>query len=137
MTPVPRKLTLALASALAAVIGSSAPVTAGAGNTADRSAKPMTIAVIGDVPYGIPQEASFGELIGAVNDDPKVRVVVHVGDITPASATPPLRRSRSPRSKHGSPLLCPGLTRHSMPLSDPVCRGWSWRCKRTPGTRFP
>ena len=87
MTRLSRTLLFAVAIALAAVIGSPAPVTAGAGNTADRSAKPLTIAVIGDVPYGIPQEASFGELIDAVNDDPKVRTVVHAGDIKSGSTT--------------------------------------------------
>ena len=46
----------------------------------DRGADRTTVAVIGDVPYGEDQEASFGTLIAAVNDDPKVRTVVHVGD---------------------------------------------------------
>ena len=44
-----------------------------------------TIAVIGDVPYGTDQEAAFGSLITAINDDPKVRDVVHVGDIKSGS----------------------------------------------------
>ena len=63
------------------------PVLGGSGNGADRSAKPLTVAVIGDVPYGTAQEARFGELIGAVNADPKVRLVVHVGDIKSGSTT--------------------------------------------------
>jgi hypothetical protein len=45
------------------------------------------MAVIGDVPYGADQEARFGELIGAINDDPKVRVAAHVGDIKNGSTT--------------------------------------------------
>jgi hypothetical protein len=53
---------------------------------ADRSAREVTLAVIGDVPYGVDQEAIFGNLIAAVNDDPKVRTVVHVGDIKNGSA---------------------------------------------------
>lgn len=46
----------------------------------DRSANRVTVAVIGDVPYGEVQEASFGQLVEAVNTDPKVRTVIHVGD---------------------------------------------------------
>jgi hypothetical protein len=46
----------------------------------DRGANRTTVAVIGDVPYGEDQESSFGTLIAAVNQDPKVRTVVHVGD---------------------------------------------------------
>ncbi len=86
MTRTRRKLSLALAFA-AAALTTSLPVTAGAGNTTDRSAKPMTTAVIGDVPYGAAQEARFGDFIDAVNDDPKVRAVVHVGDIKSGSTT--------------------------------------------------
>src|SRR5687768_4494502 len=46
----------------------------------DRSANRVAYAVIGDVPYGAAQEATFGTLISAINADPKVRTVVHVGD---------------------------------------------------------
>jgi hypothetical protein len=53
----------------------------------DRSADRVTYAVIGDVPYGVEQEASFGTLISAINTDPKVRTVVHVGD-TKNGSTP-------------------------------------------------
>ena len=60
-------------------------VVAGGGNSEDSSAKPLTLAVIGDVPYGAEQEAAFGSLITAINDDPKVRDVVHVGDIKSGS----------------------------------------------------
>ena len=47
----------------------------------DASAKPLDIAVIGDAPYGAEALAEFPTLIGAINSDPKVREVVHVGDI--------------------------------------------------------
>ena len=63
------------------------PVAAGAGTTVDESAKPMTVAVIGDVPYGASQEGVFGSLVAAVNDDPKVRVVLHAGDVKSGSTT--------------------------------------------------
>jgi len=82
-----RKLSLALSLTAATVISAAAPVAAGPANTANQSAKPMTIAVIGDVPYGTAQEATFGDLIGAVNEDPKVRLVAHVGDIKSGSTT--------------------------------------------------
>lgn len=75
-----------LAVALSAIL-LAPPAVGGAGNTEDRSAKPLTLSVIGDVPYGTDQEASFGDLIGAVNDDPKVRLVVHVGDVKSGSTT--------------------------------------------------
>lgn len=82
-----RTLSLGLAATVAALVSTTAPVAAGGGSTANRSAKPTTMAVIGDVPYGIPQESRFGDLIDAVNDDPKVRVVTHVGDIKSGSTT--------------------------------------------------
>ena len=63
------------------------PVAAGAGTTVDESAKPMTVAVIGDVPYGAPQEAAFATLVEVINDDPKVRVVLHAGDVKSGSTT--------------------------------------------------
>lgn len=85
MTTLPRKLSLAVAVTVAAVASASPLATAAGGTTADRSAKPTTVAVIGDVPYGTTQESRFGDLIEAVNDDPKVRVVVHVGDIKSGS----------------------------------------------------
>lgn len=64
------------------------PVGAGSGNTADRWANPMTVAIIGGVPYGSVQEAVAGDLIGAVNDDPKVRPFVHV-DFLPVEGDRP------------------------------------------------
>ncbi len=87
MTPRLRTLSLALAVTVAAVVSTSSPVTARAGNMSDRSAEPVTVAVIGDVPYGTIQEARLGDLIDAVNNDPKVRTVVHVGDIKNGSTT--------------------------------------------------
>ena len=68
-------------SVVAAVVTLGVAVPAATTAAADRSANEITMAVIGDVPYGADQEATFGSLIDAVNDDPKVRTVVHVGDI--------------------------------------------------------
>jgi hypothetical protein len=68
-----------------ATVAAAGPVGAGTGNTADHSANAVTFAVIGDVPYGTEQEAEFGDLIDAVNADPKVRLAIHVGDIKSGS----------------------------------------------------
>ncbi len=87
MHRIPRKLSLGLLVATAALSSSLSPVGAGAGNTADQSANRVTLAVIGDVPYGTVQETTFGDLIGAVNADAKVRAVIHVGDIKSGSTT--------------------------------------------------
>jgi glycerophosphoryl diester phosphodiesterase len=46
-----------------------------------------TLAIIGDTPYGDEQEAAFPRLVAAVDDDPKVRAVVHLGDIKNGSST--------------------------------------------------
>ncbi len=82
MTRRAAALTLLATTAL-----SAAPAGADSGRSADRSAKPLTMAVIGDVPYGVEQEAAFHELIDAVNADPKVRLAAHVGDIKSGSTT--------------------------------------------------
>ena len=73
-----------LISAAFLCCGTLAPAAASAD---DRSANRTTLAVIGDVPYGESQEATFGQLVDAINADPKVRRVVHVGD-TKNGSTP-------------------------------------------------
>jgi hypothetical protein len=45
------------------------------------AANPFTIAVIGDTPYGPAKLAEFPTLVDLINGDPKVDLVVHVGDI--------------------------------------------------------
>jgi Calcineurin-like phosphoesterase len=42
---------------------------------------PITLAVIGDTPYGAAQAEAFPTLVSAINADPDVSHVVHVGDI--------------------------------------------------------
>lgn len=49
------------------------------------AASPLTVAVFGDVPYGVEQEAAFPKLIDAINRDLKARVSIHVGDINGGS----------------------------------------------------
>lgn len=83
-------LTFALGTALLATVALSMPpgtALAGAGNAADRSAKPLTLAVIGDTPYGADQAdpAIFEALLDDIAADPKVRTVLHVGDIKDGS----------------------------------------------------
>lgn len=87
MTSMLRRNIVLTLCALLTLVASAPPAGAGAGNTSDQSAKALTVAVIGDVPYGTEQEARFGELIAAINGDPKVRVALHVGDIKSGGTT--------------------------------------------------
>jgi hypothetical protein len=78
-----------IASAVVAVLAlvAVAPAPVSGGKPDNRSAKRITIAVIGDVPYGEEQEATIGDLVAAVNRDRKVRLAIHVGD-TKNGSTP-------------------------------------------------
>ena len=78
--------TAALAAGLVLTAASTAHAAQG-GPADDRSVKPLTVAVIGDVPYGVAQEASVGVLVDAINRDPRVRLALHVGDIKSGSTT--------------------------------------------------
>lgn len=51
----------------------------------NQSANPLDIAVIGDTPYGNAAIALFPAMVNAINADPKVREVVHVGDLKSGS----------------------------------------------------
>jgi hypothetical protein len=79
--------TAAVAALIASVCVTSGVASAGSGDTQDSSAKRLTIAVTGDVPYGTDQEAGFEQLIAAINNDPKVRIAAHLGDIKSGSVT--------------------------------------------------
>ncbi|HET9674178.1 MAG TPA: metallophosphoesterase [Gaiellaceae bacterium] len=68
---------LALATSGAAAAGNGTPVNA--------SANALTVAVIGDSPYGPEQLAQFPALVDDVNDDAKVDLVLHLGDIKSGS----------------------------------------------------
>ena len=83
MKPVMRR-TLSVLALVAAATGGHVGA-ALAGTPTNHSANETTLAIIGDVPYGTDQEAAFGNLIAAINDDPKVRLSVHVGDIKSGS----------------------------------------------------
>src|SRR3954451_24663630 len=72
---------LALVTVAAALIAGQATAVAGQG-----SAKPFSIAVYGDSPYGVTQgdqtqEGLTPAFIDSINADPDVSLVLHVGDI--------------------------------------------------------
>jgi hypothetical protein len=52
------------------------------------SKETYTLAVIGDTPYGDAKVAELPDLIALINSDPKVDVVVHLGDIKAGKASP-------------------------------------------------
>jgi hypothetical protein len=62
------------------------------------SKAPVTLAVIGDTPYGDEQVAAFPDLVEDVNADPKVRLMLHVGDIKNGSSTCTTERFRDLRA---------------------------------------
>ncbi|MCU1373562.1 MAG: hypothetical protein JWO68_848, partial [Actinomycetia bacterium] len=77
------------AGAVAALLTISAVATATTGASAqddDRSTKPFTMAVIGDIPYGDAQIAAFPGRIDDLNAAPDVQMVTHLGDIKSGSS---------------------------------------------------
>ena len=77
-----------VAAAVVALDASGATALAGGGRPAGGgSANPLTLAVIGDTPYGDAQVAEFPELVADIDADPKVRLVLHLGDIKNGSST--------------------------------------------------
>jgi hypothetical protein len=83
-----RALTLLVAfgAALALVVPVATASTALSGNSAVSPAKPTTIAVIGDTPYGTPQIENFPNDVAEINADPSVGLVMHLGDIKNGSS---------------------------------------------------
>ena len=81
-----RSRTVSLLAVASLVALAGPPAVAGAAPER-RPAKPVTIAVFGDVPYGEEQEARFGELVDAINHDPAVTLAAHLGDIKSGSTT--------------------------------------------------
>jgi hypothetical protein len=77
-----RQLTAAVAAG-ALLISAAEPARAGGPGTA--SANELTVAVIGDTPYGAEQLAQFPALIADINADPDVDLALHVGDIKSGS----------------------------------------------------
>ena len=52
------------------------------------SKEPYTIAVIGDMPYGPAKFTELPSLLALIDADPKVSLVVHLGDIKAGSSSP-------------------------------------------------
>src|SRR3954469_12106764 len=74
---------LPAAAALTAALACAAPATA----TATKPPRPTaTYSIIGDTPHGAQQIASFPSDVAAINADPDVRLVVHLGDIKNGSS---------------------------------------------------
>ncbi|MFP5364501.1 MAG: metallophosphoesterase [Thermoleophilia bacterium] len=75
----PAALAVVLALPAAAIAAGGNPVNGGSSN-------PLTLAVIGDTPYGPEQIERFPGLVADVNDDPRVRLVLHLGDVKSGSS---------------------------------------------------
>lgn len=75
-------------AALIAVTATAAPVAQGAapGTPDNHSATPVTLGVIGDTPYGTNQLENFPRDVAEINADPKVRLVMHLGDVKNGSS---------------------------------------------------
>lgn len=85
-----RHLTIAAMLLVAAACDEPTTPTTDAGPSFSRvpinqSAAPLDLAVIGDVPYGDAALAQFPTLVASINQDPKVRTVIHIGDIKSGS----------------------------------------------------
>ena len=52
------------------------------------SKEPYTLAVFGDFPYGAAKIADMPDFFASINSDPKVDIVVHLGDIKAGSSSP-------------------------------------------------
>lgn len=86
MTPSSRNarrlpgLTCALVAGLCASLVAVAPARGAA-------PAPSTFALIGDTPYGDAQRVAFPALVADINADPRVRFVLHAGDVKSGSTT--------------------------------------------------
>jgi Calcineurin-like phosphoesterase len=72
--------------AAATVLAVALVATLTAAGSIDRSRTALTIAVIGDTPYGPEQLTAFPALVGAVNADPDEEAALHLGDIKNGSS---------------------------------------------------
>ena len=75
-------LTPMLRGSMAAALAAAA-LHASAGAEHDRRA--FSLALLGDVPYGIAEEPKFDRVIADINASPSVRLVVHTGDVKQGS----------------------------------------------------
>lgn len=85
-SPARRRAPLSLgAVALAALAVASVPGSAVAAPGGPRGQAPTTIALLGDTPYGPEQRELFPALVEDVDDDRRVRLVLHAGDVKAGS----------------------------------------------------
>ncbi|OZA36287.1 MAG: hypothetical protein B7X87_14300 [Hydrogenophilales bacterium 17-64-34] len=70
---------------LAAALCVSIAAPAGAHGFSHASGSEQSFALIGDVPYGVAIEAKFDRVIDSINAAPRVRLVVHTGDVKAGS----------------------------------------------------
>lgn len=78
---------LALVVALAALLSTAVVAGAGEGDSNyGGPLRPLTLAVVGDSPYGTPQVGMFPSLVADINADPRVKRVLHLGDIKNGSS---------------------------------------------------
>ncbi|CAA9242769.1 MAG: hypothetical protein AVDCRST_MAG57-1635 [uncultured Blastococcus sp.] len=92
MTPRSRLFPLALTAAVGSglLAGLAPGLVTGAATAAPggpRGAAPTTIALLGDTPYGDAQRVQFPALVADVNADPRIRMVLHAGDVKNGSTT--------------------------------------------------
>jgi Calcineurin-like phosphoesterase len=80
------RLVLAAVAACLAATPVAAAEPGGSGPAGPATA-PVTFALLGDTPYGDAQRAAFPTLVSAVNADPRIRFVLHAGDIKNGSST--------------------------------------------------
>ncbi len=72
---------------LGALLTSAVGAGAAPGDPIDTSSRnPLTLAVIGDTPYGPAKLAEFPTLVNRINADPSVELVAHLGDIKSGSS---------------------------------------------------
>ena len=77
----------AMAATATLSVGSAAALKPGLDTSGERAkAGSFAYAVIGDVPYGDPRVADFPKVIKAINADPAVQLVNHLGDIKSGSS---------------------------------------------------
>ena len=86
-TALPAMLATALAGSVLVAAPATAAPTEAAKRSGNSSAAPLSFALLGDTPYGDAQRAQFPALLDDVNTDPKVRLVLHAGDVKSGSQT--------------------------------------------------
>jgi len=78
---------LALVIAFGALLGTAVVAGAGGGDSNyGGPLRPLTLAVVGDSPYGTAQVGMFPSLVADINADPRVKRVLHLGDIKNGSS---------------------------------------------------